>query len=141
MNEASSAGTNYCYRHPNRATILRCSRCERPICTECAIRTFTNESAYAAGKRGMDDIMRVLAKEVGPHNITVNQVAPGWPISARGRKNHTGRNEGYERTVPLRRRGQDQEIANMVAFLASDLAAFVTGQFIAVSGGTVMPAI
>ena len=41
MSEAPSPGTNYCYRHPNRTTILRCSRCERPICTECAVLTET----------------------------------------------------------------------------------------------------
>ena len=47
----------------------------------------------------------------------------------------------YDRGVPLRRRGTDQEIANVVAFLASDLASFITGAYIPVSGGNVMPTI
>ncbi len=111
------------------------------INTECAMQTFATQSAYAAGKRGMDGVMRVLAREVGGHQITVNQVAPGWTISEKDRKAGTQRSESYEQMVPLRRRGEDQDIANMVAFLASDLATFVSGQYIAVSGGSVMPCI
>ncbi|TLS52722.1 SDR family oxidoreductase [Paenibacillus antri] len=111
------------------------------INTECAMQNFPGQSAYVAGKRGMDGIYRVLAKEVGEHRITVNQVAPGWTISDRDRENRTERNESYEKGVPLRRRGTDQEIANAVAFLASDLASFITGAYVPVNGGNVMPTI
>lgn len=111
------------------------------INTECAMQNFPTQSAYIAGKRGMDGIYRVLAKEIGEHGITANQVAPGWTISERDRENHTERNEAYEQSVPLKRRGTDQEIANAVAFLASDLASFITGAYIPVNGGNVMPAI
>ncbi|MBB3112313.1 3-oxoacyl-[acyl-carrier protein] reductase [Paenibacillus phyllosphaerae] len=111
------------------------------INTECAMQNFANQSAYVAGKRGMDGVYRVLAREVGEHQITVNQVAPGWTISDRDRDNGTEHSEGYERTVPLKRRGTDQEIANAVAFLASDLSSFITGAYIPVSGGNVMPTI
>jgi 3-oxoacyl-[acyl-carrier protein] reductase len=111
------------------------------INTECAIQNFPNQSAYVAGKRGMDGVYRVLAKEIGEHQITVNQVAPGWTISDRDRENKTEHNESYEQTVPLKRRGTDQEIANAVAFLASDLASFITGAYLPVSGGNVMPSI
>lgn len=111
------------------------------INTECSMQNFATQSAYVAGKRGMDGIYRVLAREVGGHGITVNQVAPGWTISEQDRINHTEQSEEYERTVPLKRRGTDQEIANVVAFLASDLASFITGAYIPVSGGNVMPAI
>jgi 3-oxoacyl-[acyl-carrier protein] reductase len=89
----------------------------------------------------MDGVLRVLAKEVGQHGITVNQVAPGWTVSDRDRAAGTERQERYERDVPLRRRGTDQEIANVVAFLASDLASFVTGAYVPVCGGNVMPTI
>ncbi|MDG0792022.1 SDR family oxidoreductase [Cohnella ginsengisoli] len=111
------------------------------INTECAMQNFPTQSAYVAGKRGMDGVYRVLAKEVGEHQITVNQVAPGWTISERDREAGTERSESYESTVPLKRRGTDQEIANVVAFLASDLASFITGAYVPVSGGNVMPAI
>ena len=111
------------------------------INTESSMQNFPGQSAYVAGKRGMDGVYRVLAKEVGEHAITVNQVAPGWTISERDRENHTERSEGYDSKVPLKRRGTDQEIANTVAFLASDLASFITGAYIPVNGGNVMPAI
>ncbi|MEK5162694.1 SDR family oxidoreductase [Paenibacillus sp. FSL R5-0527] len=111
------------------------------INTECAMQNFPNQSAYTAGKRGMDGVYRVLAKEVGEHQITVNQVAPGWTISERERNLEERNDSAYIAGVPLKRRGEDQDIANAVAFLASDLADFITGAYIPVSGGNVMPAI
>lgn len=111
------------------------------INTECAALAEANCSAYTAAKRGLDGVVRCLAKEVGPYNITVNQVAPGWTITERDRINGTEQQPGYEASIPLRRRGTDQEIANMVAFLASPLAGFTTGAYIPVSGGRVMPSI
>lgn len=111
------------------------------INTECSMQNFPSQSAYVSGKRGMDGLYRVLAKEVGAHQVTVNQVAPGWTISDKDRENLTERQESYESNVPLKRRGTDQEIANVVAFLASDLASFITGAFIPVNGGNVMPTI
>jgi len=111
------------------------------INTECSMQCAPTQSAYAAGKRGMDGVLRVLAREVGAQGVTVNQVAPGWTISERDREQGTERNAGYEASVPLARRGTDEEVAHVVAFLASDLASFITGAFIPVCGGNVMPAI
>jgi len=114
------------------------------INTECAMQCFPSQSAYVAGKRGMDGVLRVLAKEIGKYGITVNQVAPGWTISDRDRAADTEVNESsesYVKSVPLGRRGDDQEIANVVAFLASDLASYITGAYVPVCGGNVMPCI
>ncbi|MCU6711341.1 SDR family oxidoreductase [Paenibacillus sp. J5C_2022] len=111
------------------------------INTECAMQNFPTQSAYTAGKRGMDGVYRVLAKEVGEYQITVNQVAPGWTISDADRASNSEDQPGYSQHVPLKRRGTDQEIANAVAFLASDLASYITGAYIPVNGGNVMPAI
>lgn len=109
--------------------------------TECSALSEAGCAAYVAGKRGLDGIVRCLAKEIGQYNITVNQVAPGWTISDKDRDQHGEIQPDYEKTVPLGHRGTDQDIANMVCFLASDLAAFTTGAYIPVSGGRVMPAI
>jgi 3-oxoacyl-[acyl-carrier protein] reductase len=109
--------------------------------TECAMQNFPNQSAYVSGKRGMDGVLRVLAKEIGQHQITVNQVAPGWMISERERDGLNAHTQEYIKSVPLRRRGHDQDIANTVAFLASDLAGFISGAYIPVCGGNVMPGI
>ena len=111
------------------------------INTECSMQNFKTQSAYVAGKRGMDGVYRVLAKEVGEHQITVNQIAPGWTISERERTNGMNESDDYIKLVPLKRRGTDQEIANAVVFLASDLASFITGAYIPVNGGSVMPTI
>ena len=62
-------------------------------------------------------------------------------ISDKYRSTGTERQESYEKNVPLRHRGEDQDIANVVAFLASDLAKFITGAYIPVCGGNVMPGI
>jgi 3-oxoacyl-[acyl-carrier protein] reductase len=111
------------------------------INTECAMQNFPSQSAYVAGKRGMDGVLRILAKEVGAHQVTVNQVAPGWMISEKYRSTGTEKQEAYDKNVPLKRRGTDQNIADAVAFLASDLAEFITGAYLPVCGGNVMPAI
>ncbi len=111
------------------------------INTECAMQNFPTQSAYVSGKRGMDGVLRVLAKEIGMHNITVNQVAPGWMISEDAPADDSEGQRKYRSTVPLQRRGYDQDIANLVVFLASDLAEFISGQYISVSGGNVMPTI
>jgi len=109
------------------------------INTECAMQCATTTSAYVAGKRGMDGVLRVLAKEVGEYGITVNQVAPGWTVSADCPD--SDKTLAYRKTVPLQRRGTDREIAQAVAFLASDLAGFITGVYLPVCGGNAMPAI
>ena len=109
------------------------------INTECSMQNFAGQSAYTSGKRGMDGVLRVLAKEVGAHGITVNQVAPGWTISEKSVASES--DEHYWSKVPMQRRGTAQEIANVVLFLASGLASYVTGAYIPVCGGNVMPTI
>ncbi|RKU20243.1 short-chain dehydrogenase [Candidatus Poribacteria bacterium] len=109
------------------------------INTECSMQNFAGQSAYTSGKRGMDGMLRVLAKEVGVHGITVNQVAPGWTISEKSAASES--DEHYWSKVPMQRRGTAQEIANAVLFLASDLASYITGAYIPVCGGNVMPTI
>jgi 3-oxoacyl-[acyl-carrier protein] reductase len=111
------------------------------INTECAMQCHPSQSAYVSGKRGMDGVLRVLAAEIGQCSITVNQVAPGWMISDKYRASGTERQPDYEKGIPLGRRGYDQDVANAVAFLASDLAAFITGVYLPVCGGNVMPRI
>ena len=108
------------------------------INTECSYLCNANSAAYASAKRGMDGLYRTLAKEVGKFNVNVNQVAPGWTISDNDRANNTEIAPHYSNNVPLNRRGTDQEIANVVLFLASELSTFVSGVCIPVCGGTVM---
>ena len=92
---------------------------------------------YIASKGGVIGLTRALAREVGPLNVRVNTVSPGaFPTG--GERIHPDP-EGYSRFVldqqSLKRRGTPEDLANVVAFLASDRASFVTGQMLGVCGG------
>jgi 3-oxoacyl-[acyl-carrier protein] reductase len=107
------------------------------INTESSYLCEAGTGVYAANKRGLSGLYRVLAKEVGPDNITVNQVAPGWTITYHEKEKPVDVGD-YCKSVPLRRRGTDEELAKVIAFLASDLASFITGVCLPVDGGKVM---
>ncbi len=113
------------------------------------------ESIYAACKGGVIAFTKVIAREMGRYNIRVNCVCPGATIPSEEemgkesmfaqewfKKFPLATEEGRERLAktayPLRRLGRAQDIANMVVFLASDRAGWVTGQTISVSGGYTM---
>jgi 3-oxoacyl-[acyl-carrier protein] reductase len=92
-------------------------------------------AAYAAAKAAQLALARVMARELGPFGITVNVVAPGWIPVERHATATEAELAGYRSTVPLGRMGTPTDIATTVAFLASNDAAFVTGQCLAVNGG------
>ena len=96
-----------------------------------------NIAPYVASKAGVVGLTRALARELGPSNVRVNSVAPGaFPTGAESI--HPDQ-EGYSRFVIeqqcLKRRGTREDLADVVAFLASERAGFVTGQMVAVDGG------
>jgi 3-oxoacyl-[acyl-carrier protein] reductase len=93
-------------------------------------------SVYMAGKGAMVGISRSLAMELGPENITVNMVAPGWMADDKVERDGPG-SQRYAEGVPLRRQGDAEEIGKVCAFFLSDLAAFVTGAYVPVCGGRV----
>jgi 3-oxoacyl-[acyl-carrier protein] reductase len=92
-------------------------------------------SAYVAAKAAQRALARVMARELGPFNVTVNVVAPGWIPVERHATATPADLADYTSTVPLGRMGAPADVATTVAFLASDDAAFITGQHIAVNGG------
>ncbi len=93
---------------------------------------------YAAAKAGLEGFSRALAREVGSRSITVNSVAPGFIDTDMTRELPEAQREALLTQIPLGRLGQAQEIANVVSFLASDGAAYVTGATIPVNGGMYM---
>lgn len=94
-------------------------------------------SIYSAAKAGVVGFTKALAKEVGRYNITVNGVAPGVTHTpgAASFIEGAGGEEKLAKAYPLRRLGQPIDIANAILFLASDMAAYITGQVFSVSGG------
>ncbi|BCY06772.1 SDR family oxidoreductase [Actinoplanes sp. L3-i22] len=92
-------------------------------------------SAYSAAKAAQASLTRTRARELGPDGITVNIVAPGWIPVERHAAVDVAHVEAYRRDVPLGRMGTPAEVADVVAFLASDQSRFVTGERITVNGG------
>jgi glucose 1-dehydrogenase len=98
---------------------------------------FPNFASYCAAKGGMRMLMRDLAMELGPSGITVNNVAPGaiaTPINTKMMSNPTEL-AALLNNIPLGRMGTPEEVAALVAFLASDEAAYVTGSTYVMDGG------
>jgi gluconate 5-dehydrogenase len=95
---------------------------------------------YAATKGGLNQLIRVMAREWAEHGVTVNAVAPGY-IETDLTKDHLdqdGNREALEKLVPAQRLGVPSEVADAVTFLASDRAGFITGQVLYVDGGRVL---
>jgi NAD(P)-dependent dehydrogenase (short-subunit alcohol dehydrogenase family) len=94
-------------------------------------------AAYAATKGAMDAAPRSLARELGPQGIRVNAVAPGVVDTDLWARNKAipGVIEGIERQTPLGRWAQPEDIAEVIVFLASDAARFVTGEVLSADGG------
>jgi 3-oxoacyl-[acyl-carrier protein] reductase len=93
-------------------------------------------SVYMAGKGAMVGISRSLACELGPENITVNMVAPGWMADEKVDTASAG-SLNFAKTLPLRRHGSADEIGNACVFFLSELGAYVTGAYIPVTGGRI----
>jgi len=129
---------------------LRCCRAAFPALSECgagAIVTISSLSArvgmpqraaYGSAKAGIEGLTRVLAVEWAPQSIRVNAVAPGYVLTELVQRTIAAGELNQERAsslVPLKRFGLTEEIAEAIAFLASQRASYITGQVLYVDGG------
>tara|TARA_B110000902_G_scaffold57380_2_gene67148 strand:+ start:8105 stop:8842 length:738 start_codon:yes stop_codon:yes gene_type:complete len=96
------------------------------------------QSNYAATKAGMEGFSRSLAKELGSRNITINCVAPGFIDTDMTKELSEDNKSMMLAKIPLSRLGEPEEVAAVVAFLAGDGGAYVTGETIHVNGGMYM---
>jgi 3-oxoacyl-[acyl-carrier protein] reductase len=96
------------------------------------------QSNYAATKAGAEGFSRALAREIGSRAITVNCVAPGFIDTDMTRNLPEEQREALQGQIPLGRLGDAEEVAAVVGFLASDQAAYITGETIHVNGGMYM---
>jgi len=93
------------------------------------------QSNYAASKGGLIAFTKSVAREMGSRNITVNAVAPGFIVTEMTDKLPPERKESILTMIPLQRFGQPQDVAELVAFLASERASYITAQVISIDGG------
>ncbi len=96
------------------------------------------QTNYAASKGGLISLTKSVAKELASRNITCNAVAPGFIQSAMTDRLSDEVKEAYFKAIPLARFGTAEDVAELVCFLSSDAAAYITGQVIQVDGGLVM---
>lgn len=93
------------------------------------------QSNYAASKAGMIALAKSIAQEVGSRGIRANAIAPGFIETAMTEALPEEIRQEWAKKIPLRRGGKVEDIANVAAFLASDMSSYVTGQVIQVDGG------
>lgn len=93
---------------------------------------------YSAAKAGIIGFTKSLAKEVGKKNVRVNAIAPGFIETDMTNELSDKVKQEYMKNIPLQRLGKPEDIANAVAFLASDMSGFVTGQVLVVDGGMIV---
>jgi len=99
-----------------------------------AVSAVAGDTAYAAAKAGMIGFTRAVALEAAPCGVTVNAVAPGWIATG----SQSGREAAAGLRTPVRRSGTPEEIAALIAFLASSEASYITGQLVVADGGNAL---
>lgn len=134
----------------NLTGVFRCTRACVPlmiarkwgriinVSSQAAYSGSANHAHYAASKAGLAGFSYSLTKELGPHGITVNMVAPGRIITDLIAGSIKDREEEWLKQTPLRRLGTPEEVAAAIVFLASEAASYITGSTIHVNGGLVM---
>ena len=95
------------------------------------------QANYSAAKGGLNAFTRSVAREVGPRGITVNAVAPGFIVTDMTDSLPAETQQSILERIPLKRFGAPKDVAELVAFLASDRAAYITGQIINIDGGVI----
>ena len=131
-------GTFLVARAAGRHMVARRAGCIVNVSSLAAIRAFPASNDYGVSKAAVAMLTQTLAAEWGRHGVRVNAVAPGFtdaPMLARMFAASPRPPEDYLRRIPLRRLGRAEEIAELVAFLGSERASYITGAVIPIDGG------
>ena len=131
-------GTFHCCRAAARTLIRQRSGRIVNISSVVGVIGNAGQANYVASKAGVIGLTRALARELAPRNVTVNAVAPGFIRTAMTDALDENRRNELLGSVPLGRFGEPEDVGEVVAFLASPRAAYITGQVWHVDGGMVM---
>ncbi len=96
------------------------------------------QANYSASKAGLIGVTKSVARELAARNVTVNAIAPGYIDTAMTQALSDKIKDEIAASIPMKRRGKPEDVANVVKFLCSDMASYVTGEVIRVDGGIAM---
>jgi len=99
------------------------------------IRGNAGQANYAASKAGIIGFTKSVALELGSRNIRSNAIAPGFIETEMTGELNAAATEEWKKSIPLKRGGQPEEVADACVFLASDMSKYITGQVLQVDGG------
>jgi len=108
------------------------------ITSVAGIKGMPRQVNYSASKAGMIGLTKALAREVGPYNIRVNAIAPGYVDTDMVKDLKEDYKKELLKRIPLNRFGRSEEVAKIASFLASDQAKYITGQVLTIDGGLAM---
>ncbi len=134
-------GAYYCTREAGRHFMTQRSGVIVNVSSLAGVHGTKGAAPYSAAKAALQMFTRVAAAEWGPHGIRINCVAPGMILSEITEEHLRSSNIDMAAGIanfPLRRAGRPEDVANAIAFLASDAASYITGETLVVGGGPVM---
>ncbi len=138
LREQLDANTIAAYQHTQLASRFMLKRgggCIINLCSIVGEHGAPGQTAYATAKAAVSGMTKAASKELAPHNIRVNGVAPGFIETPMTQHFEPEKRQGLVGSIGLGRAGTAQEVADLISFLLSDHASYITGQIIGIDGG------